>query len=81
MSVDGGGGSIASKPLQRFKRLTGSLETLISAIAQDWENATREPRGTDGDKRVYGQLRKAQLIFTELHSTTRKTHGAIEGFR
>lgn len=79
--------SIARKPLQRFKRLTGSLETLISSIAQDWENAADPPAEDavvvdDGPtKPIHGKIRKAQLLFTELHSTTRKAHGAIETIR
>lgn len=84
-----GGGSIAKKPLQRFKRLAGSLETLISSIAQDWEAAADTPVGdgltlTEADeptKPIHGKMRKAQLLFTELHSTTRKAHGAIENIR
>lgn len=79
--------SIASKPLQRFKRLAGSLETLISSIAQDWEAAADAPPedaviADDGPtKPIHGKIRKAQLLFTELHSTSRKTHGAIETIR
>eukprot|EP00903_Cladosiphon_okamuranus_P019894 g18286.t1 len=79
--------SIAGKPLQRFKRLAGSLETLISSIAQDWEAAAIDTRGDsviDDDcptKPIHGKIRKAQLLFTELHSTTRKMHGAIETIR
>lgn len=72
------------KPLQRFKRLATSLETLISAIAQDWENATTEATPDDEaapTKPVHRQIRKAQLLFSELHSTTRKMHFAIEGAR
>lgn len=73
------------KPLQRFKRLAGSLETLISTIAQDWENATTEKAPADDEsastKPVHRQMRKAQLLFSELHSTTRKMHWAIEGAR
>lgn len=73
------------KPLQRFKRLAGSLETLISSIAQDWENATTEATPGDDEtaptKPVHRQMRKAQLLFSELHSTTRKMHCAIEGAR
>lgn len=79
-------GLSVSKPLQRFKRLAGSLETLISAIAQDWENATTVESPAVEDvavptKPVHRQIRKAQLLFTELHSTTRKMHCAIEGAR
>ena len=81
--------SIAGKPLQRFKRLTGSLETLISSIAQDWEAAASPPPEDsviadidDGPtKPIHGKIRKAQLLFTELHSTTRKAHAAIETIR
>lgn len=79
--------SIASKPLQRFKRLAGSLETLISSIAQDWEASADAPPedaviADDGPtKPIHGKIRKAQLLFTELHSTSRKTHGAIETIR
>lgn len=74
--------SIASKPLQRFKRLSGSLETLISAIAQDWEDQATEGNASgDSDKLIYHHMRKAQLLFTELHSSSRKMHVAIEGFR
>lgn len=77
--------------LRRFKRLTGSLETLVSSIAQDWEAAATAPVETssvvglledDGPtKPIHGKMRKAQLLFSELHSTTRKTHGAIEAMR
>lgn len=88
--MPGGEDSIARKPLQRFKRLAGSLETLISSIAQDWEAAADGPVGGDGltlaegdepSKPIHGKMRKAQLLFTELHSTTRKAHGAIENIR
>lgn len=85
MSVEGGEVSIAGKPLQRFKRLAGSLETLISAIAQDWENAAHKAPASEDDtaltKPIHRQMKKAQLLFTELHSTTRKMHGAVEGIR
>ncbi|CAM9244068.1 unnamed protein product [Ectocarpus fasciculatus] len=79
--------SIARKPLQRFKRLTGSLETLISSIARDWEDLATAPAADavglleDDGPTVHGKMRKAQLLFTELHSTTRKTHSAIETIR
>ncbi|CAM9146294.1 unnamed protein product [Ectocarpus sp. 12 AP-2014] len=79
--------SIARKPLQRFKRLTGSLETLISSIAQDWEDLATAPAADavglldDDGPTVHGKMRKAQLLFTELHSTTRKLHSAIETIR
>lgn len=79
--------SVAGKPLQRFKRLAGSLETLISSIAQDWEGAANaHPEDAviadDGPtKPIHGKIRKAQLLFTELHSATRKTHGTIETMR
>lgn len=86
MQADGGEeGLNVGKPLQRFKRLAGSLETLISSIAQDWENATTEAVAADDEvaptKPVHRQIRKAQLLFSELHSTTRKMHCAIEGAR
>lgn len=86
-AADGGEeGLSVVKPLQRFKRLAGSLETLISSIAQDWENATTEEGPADDaaavpTKPVHRQMRKAQLLFTELHSTTRKMHCAMEGAR
>ncbi|CAM9961069.1 unnamed protein product [Hapterophycus canaliculatus] len=76
--------------LRRFKRLTGSLETLVSSIAQDWEAAATAPVEAsvvgllqdDGPTRpIHGKMRKAQLLFSELHSTSRKTHGAIEAMR
>ncbi|CAM9748039.1 unnamed protein product [Pylaiella littoralis] len=88
--MPGGENSIARKPVQRFKRLAGSLETLISSIAQDWEAAADAPAGGDGltltegdgpTKPIHGKLRKAQLLFTELHSVTRKAHGAMENIR
>lgn len=82
----GGGGSVAAKPLNNFKRLSASLETLISSIAQDWETAATVESAevtTAGEENrpIHGQLRKAQLLFTGLHSATRQTHVAIEGFR
>lgn len=76
------GVSTAGKHVHRFQQLAGSLETLISEMAQDWENvASTAPPASDADKRVYEQMRKAQLLFTELHATTRKTHSEIEMFR
>ncbi len=78
---------IARKPLQRFERLTASLETLISSIAEDWKAAAKPPAANevlvdDGPtKPIHGKIRKAQLLFSELHSTTRKAHGAIETIR
>lgn len=82
--------AIARKPLQRFKRLTGSLETLISSIARDWEDLAATAPAADAvglleddgpTATVDGKMRKAQLLFTELHSTTRKMHSAIETIR
>lgn len=87
--MPGGEDSIARKPLQRFKRLSASLETLISSIAQDWEGAADAPvdgdplieEGDNATKPIHGKMRKAQLLFTELHSTTRKAHCVIENTR
>lgn len=101
------------KEINRFKRIAGSLENLISTIAQDWDGcadsagdvagdasldqkADKEAKLAPGgvaakgrskspsealDNPIYFQKRKAQLLFSELHSTARKTHGAIECFR
>lgn len=88
-------GNVAKKPLLRFESLAGSLETLISQMALDWENAAVAHTGSSSsdmdaarakggklvNKPVDVQIRKAQLLFTELHATTRKIHNAIEGFR
>lgn len=76
---------VAGKHLQRFKQVAGSLETLISSMAQDWEKAARddadEKDNQDNNTAVYGYMRRAQLLFSELHAATRKTHASIEGFR
>lgn len=99
------------KEVNRFKRIAGSLENLVSSIAQDWDEsansvgaaagdalldeadkktqlATRGASKGNGrdtpeslDKPIYFQIRKAQLLFSELHSTARKAHSAIEGSR
>lgn len=74
--------SLAGKYVDRFQQLAGSLETLVAEMAQDWENAASVPAcADDGDKPVHKKIRKAQLLFSELHATTRKTHNVIEGFR
>lgn len=90
-------GLFRKKNSQRLKCLTGSLETLISQMAVDWEQATTIAPGTSTlgtgkgkggkgdmvvlDKSVYGQVKKGQLLFSELHATSRKTHSAIETCR
>lgn len=97
--INGGAipGGVSKKTLQRLKSLTGSLETLISQMTIDWEQAaatapgastltTGKGKGGRGDmvgsdKPVYGQVRKAQLLFSELHAISRKTHSAIESCR
>lgn len=76
------GASAASKHVHRFQCLAGSLETLISEMAQEWENAvSAAPCPSEAGKSMYQKVRKAQLLFTELHATTRKTHNVIEDFR
>lgn len=84
ISIEVDGMSATGKSLQRFKRLSGSLEALISCIAQDWESAANN--STTGEEEessieIQRKMRKAQLLFSELHSTARKTHVGIEGFR
>lgn len=99
------------KEVNRFKRIAGSLENLISSIAQDWDESATSAEAAAGDasidevdkktqqatrgavkgtgratpesldKPIYFQIRKAQLLFSELHSTARKAHSAIEGSR
>lgn len=84
MASERGDGSIAEKPLGRFQSLSSSLERLISSIAQDWENAVKDPTQNvedDGCRLIHLKMRKAQLLFSELHSTARHTHGAIERLR
>lgn len=90
-------GTVSRKQLLKFSTLAGSLETLVSQMAEDWKNTVTTAPGTlakgkgkdgkageDADKTVYpiyGQIRRAQLLFTELHATTRKTHTSIETCR
>lgn len=84
MASERGDGSVAEKPLRRFQSLSASLERLISSIAQDWENAVKDPTQNvedDGCRLIHLKMRKAQLLFTELHATARQTHGAIERLR
>ena len=84
MSTEKREGSIAEKPLRRFQSLSASLEKLILSIAQDWENAAKVPLDTTGDgvsRPIHLKMRKAQLLFTELHSTARQTHSVIERLR
>lgn len=85
------------KQLLKFSTLAESLETLVSQIAEDWENAVTTAPGTSGKGKgkdgkagedadkivypIYGQMRRAQLLFTELHATTRKIHTSIETCR
>ncbi|CAM9875530.1 unnamed protein product, partial [Choristocarpus tenellus] len=61
----------------RFEKLTKELEKLVKSLASQSVKGAR----INSSKSLARDLCEAQMIFTELKSSSRKSHIAIEGFR